>query len=92
MRKRFREFRMASRAAALALCVFAPTLFGVGTGAQMLDQDPGHSRFLLLEGIKFSCPKGFACTRSRAEGGAIYVPDRKYDLELVVGIVTKDAA
>jgi hypothetical protein len=82
---------IAPRASALVIFLFAVMLFGGGASAQMLDQDPGHSRFLMLEDVEFSCPKGFACARSRADGGAIFIPDRKYDLELVVGIASKDA-
>jgi len=90
MRRGLLNYHVASRAWALVIFLFVVMLFSGAASAQM-DQDPGHSRFLILEGVKFSCPKGFACTRSRVDGGAIYIPDRKYDLELVVGIASKDA-
>ena len=62
-----------------------------GASAQGLIQDPGHSSFLTVENVKFSCPKDFACQRSRADGAAVYIPHLKYDLELVVGVVPSDA-
>jgi hypothetical protein len=76
-----------------ALLIFAFTLMPLSgdASAQTFNQDPGHSAFLTVENVKFSCPKDFICTRSRTEGPAIYIAHQEYDLELVVGLASKGA-
>ena len=87
MNRGFREFR------AIALLVFvfiAMPYYGSARGQERND-DPGHSRFLTVENVKFSCPKDFACTGNRTIDSAIYIPHKKYDLGLVFGVESTDS-
>jgi len=85
---------MRFRVSALSLAaVLAITFYGnteAQTGDPVLNQDPGHKSYLFVGGVKFSCPRDFACERSRSDGVAVYIRHQQYNLELVLGIDAKE--
>jgi len=85
---------MRFRVSALSLAVvLAMTFYGnteAQTGDPALNQDPGHKSYLFVGGVKFSCPRDFACERSRSDGVAVYIRHQQYNLELVLGIDAKE--
>jgi len=85
---------MRFRVSALSLAaVLAMTFYGnteAQTGDPVLNQDPGHKSYLFVGGVKFSCPRDFACERSRSDGVAVYIRHQQYNLELVLGIDAKE--
>jgi hypothetical protein len=85
---RFRLCTPSSVSLSLIVVVISMT-FMRETRAQF-NQDPGHGSYLFVEDVRFSCPKDFACRRKRSDGVAVYIPHPKYDLELVVGVASKD--
>jgi hypothetical protein len=78
----------------LTVAVVVAMTFYDNTQAQTQDpvfnQDPGHQSYLFVGGVKFSCPRDFACERSRSDGMAIYIRHKEYNLELVLGIDAKE--
>lgn len=78
----------------LSVAVVLAMTFHGNTQAQTVDpvfnQDPGHKSYLFVGGLKFSCPRDFACERSRGDGMAIYIRHNEYNLELVLGIEAKE--
>src|SRR6185312_1957701 len=78
----------------LSVAVVVAMTFHGNTQAQtddpVFNQDPGHQSYLFVGDVKFSCPRGFACERSRSDGRAIYIRHQQYNLELVLGIEAKE--
>ena len=85
---------MRFRVSALSLAVVLALTFHGNTEGQtgdpVLNQDPGHKSYLFVGGVKFSCPRDFACERSRSDGVAVYIRHQQYNLELVLETDAKE--